>query len=167
MSKRKQRGGKKPNLPQSTLDRARKQLEQDGESDDDEAVEEEAPETAEVAAKASKPAAEKAATTEKSAGEPVASVRRTTRRSERRSSSRSSSSPSRRSALSDRVNFSQRKKRDSLDSETIQDMLANPTRIVTEEELRADYAYVLADLRAMGLLAIGLMILLVALAQFI
>jgi hypothetical protein len=36
---------------------------------------------------------------------------------------------------------------------------------VTEEELRGHYGYVLADLRSMGLLAAGLMVALVILAQ--
>ena len=46
-------------------------------------------------------------------------------------------------------------------------MLANPTKFVTEEELREDYRHVITDLRNMGMLAAVLMIALVALAQLI
>jgi hypothetical protein len=52
-----------------------------------------------------------------------------------------------------------------LDQETIADILANPTKIVTEEELRSEYTYVLNDIRSMGLLALGLVVLLVVLAS--
>ena len=54
-----------------------------------------------------------------------------------------------------------------LDSEAMEEMLANPTKFVTEEELRGEYNYVLLDLRNMGMLAAALMVLLVGLAQFI
>ncbi len=54
-------------------------------------------------------------------------------------------------------------------SEQEQDMtaylLAHPTKIVSEDELRRDYAYVISDLRSMGLLAGALVVLLVVLAQ--
>jgi hypothetical protein len=50
-------------------------------------------------------------------------------------------------------------------SAAIADILANPTKIVTEEELRSEYTYVLNDIRSMGLLALGLVVLLVVLAS--
>ena len=59
------------------------------------------------------------------------------------------------------------KKRGQTDQDKIQYMLENPTKIVTEEELRKEYFHVLIDLRNMGLLAAVLIAVLVILAQFI
>ncbi|MDZ4766120.1 MAG: hypothetical protein SGI73_16390 [Chloroflexota bacterium] len=44
-------------------------------------------------------------------------------------------------------------------------LLEHPTKFVSEDELRTAYTYVLRDLRSMGVLAAGLIILLVVLAQ--
>jgi len=52
----------------------------------------------------------------------------------------------------------------SLTSEDISQMLANPTKTVTEAELRAQYGFVLRDLRSMGMLAGVSFLFLVALA---
>jgi hypothetical protein len=49
----------------------------------------------------------------------------------------------------------------------IEDILAHPTKTVTEAELHAQYGYVLADLRNMGALAAALFVLLVVLAQIL
>lgn len=67
------------------------------------------------------------------------------------------------------VQYSQlsKRKRDELDNETIEEMLANPTKFVTEDELRADYHHVITDLRSMGILAGVLLVVLVALGQLI
>jgi len=54
-----------------------------------------------------------------------------------------------------------------LDSATIAELLANPTKFVTEEELRDEYTYVLQDLRGMGILAGVLFVALVLAAQFL
>lgn len=51
-----------------------------------------------------------------------------------------------------------------LPQELINELLANPTKVVTEDDLRRDYSYVIADLRSMALLAVALVVLLVALA---
>lgn len=59
------------------------------------------------------------------------------------------------------------KKNGELDHETIAYLLHNPTKTVTEEEMRAQYGHVLADLRKMGLLTVALLVLLVVLAQLI
>jgi hypothetical protein len=59
------------------------------------------------------------------------------------------------------------KKRGQTDQDKIKYMLENPTKIVTEEELRKEYFHVLIDLRNMGLLAAVLIGVLVLLAQFI
>lgn len=52
-------------------------------------------------------------------------------------------------------------------AEMIVELLENPTIVVTEDELRRDYSYVLADLRSMGILAAGLIVTLALLAQFL
>lgn len=51
-----------------------------------------------------------------------------------------------------------------LDAERIANLLENPTKIVTTEQLRAEYGYVVADIRSMFLLAGGLVIVLIVLA---
>jgi hypothetical protein len=52
----------------------------------------------------------------------------------------------------------------SLTAEDISQMLANPTKIITEAELRAQYGFVLRDLRSMGILAGASFLFLIALA---
>lgn len=59
------------------------------------------------------------------------------------------------------------KKRGTSDQDKIKYLLENPTKIVTEEELRREYFHVLIDLRNMGLLAAVLIGMLVILAQVI
>ena len=59
------------------------------------------------------------------------------------------------------------KRRGQTDQDKIKYMLENPTKIVTEEELRKEYSHVLVDLRNMGLLAAVLIGILVILAQVI
>lgn len=85
------------------------------------------------------------------------------------SARRASSGSTRRRATGDTaIQFSQRRKKDApLDPETIQYMLAHPTKQVSEETLRAEYSYVLADLRSMAILAAGLMIALILVALFL
>lgn len=51
-----------------------------------------------------------------------------------------------------------------LDQTMLADILAHPSKDVSEGELRKEYGYVLADLRSMGLLSISLVVLLVFLA---
>lgn len=55
-----------------------------------------------------------------------------------------------------------RKGQGALDGEYVADLLANPTKVVSEEELRADYGFVIKDLRHMGILAAALFVVLVA-----
>ena len=57
-----------------------------------------------------------------------------------------------------------RKGEGNLDGEYVADLLANPTKVVSEEDLRADYGFVIADLRNMGILAAVLFVALVAVA---
>lgn len=56
------------------------------------------------------------------------------------------------------------RKRGELSNEMISDVLHNPTRIVTEEELHNDYKHVLVDLRNMGILAVILIVVMMGLA---
>ncbi len=49
----------------------------------------------------------------------------------------------------------------------ISEVLENPTKTVTEEDLREQYTYVLADLRSMGLLAAALFALMILAAQLL
>lgn len=68
--------------------------------------------------------------------------------------------PRRRRALQ-AAQLERRKDAGTLDGEYVAELLANPTKIVTEDDLRADYGFVIRDLRNMGLLAAGLFIALV------
>jgi hypothetical protein len=54
-----------------------------------------------------------------------------------------------------------------IDQSTLAEILAHPTKEVSEDELRQQYSYVVADLRSMGLLAASLMVLLVVLATLL
>ncbi|MBC8098609.1 MAG: hypothetical protein H7Y11_04145, partial [Armatimonadetes bacterium] len=54
-----------------------------------------------------------------------------------------------------------------LTSAQIEEIMAHPTKIVTEADLRAQYSFVLADLRSMGVLAAGLFATLVVLALIV
>lgn len=60
-----------------------------------------------------------------------------------------------------------RKNQGELDGEYVADMLANPTKIVTEEELKQDYGYVIQDLRNMGILAAVLFVALVGISLIV
>ncbi len=62
------------------------------------------------------------------------------------------------------VQLERRKGEGTLDAEYVADLLANPTKEVSEEELRADYGFVIKDLRNMGILAAGLFVALVLIA---
>ena len=50
---------------------------------------------------------------------------------------------------------------DELTQDEIAERLANPVRQVSEAQLRAQYGYVIADLRSMGLLALALFVLMI------
>jgi hypothetical protein len=55
----------------------------------------------------------------------------------------------------------------ALDQSMIADILAHPTKEVSEQELRQAYTYVVNDLRSMGILAASLIVLLFVLAQLL
>jgi hypothetical protein len=56
---------------------------------------------------------------------------------------------------------------EELSHEEIIERLAHPTRFVTEDQLRAQYTYVTADLRSMGMLAGLLFIIMIVVARFL
>ncbi|MCY3979346.1 MAG: hypothetical protein OXG23_14710 [Chloroflexi bacterium] len=68
--------------------------------------------------------------------------------------------PRRRRALQS-AQLERRKDEGALDAEYVAELLANPTKVVTEDDLRADYGFVIKDLRNMGILAACLFIALV------
>ena len=71
----------------------------------------------------------------------------------------SSSLPNAKAAAMSKINYSTVNKDDEGKRKAthIQRMLANPTKIVTEDEMREEYAYVLSDLKNMGALTVVLM----------
>ena len=68
--------------------------------------------------------------------------------------------PRRRRALQ-AAQLERRKGEGALDAEFVAERLANPTKVVTAEDLRADYGFVIKDLRNMGILAALLFIALI------
>lgn len=143
MSKRKNRG-KSPNLPEEVLARARQQAGLEPAADQDEAEVEEAPPAPVVKPKA----AEKA---EKPAPPRAERPRESRRRRELR-----------------QVEYQAgERKASAYDSAMLAEMLAHPTRQVSEEELHEQYGYVITDLRNMGVLAAVLFVLLIVIAQFL
>ncbi len=64
----------------------------------------------------------------------------------------------------DTVQLERSRKRGEMTNEMIENVLANPTKIVTEDELHNDYKHVLVDLRNMGVLAAILIVVMMGLA---
>lgn len=62
------------------------------------------------------------------------------------------------------VQLERSRKRGEMSNELIESALNNPTKVVTEEELREDYQHVLFDLRNMGILAAILIMVMMGLA---
>lgn len=175
MSKRRSnKKSRKPNIPQETLARARRQagLEADEPTEateiteadvevDDQAVDEPEPVAeleqaeAEAEAEAAAPAAASPAR-QREAREPRTQDRdkEADAKPRRRTSSRVTPEQIERA-----------KKKGELDAEQIEYLLSHPVKVVTEEELHADYGHVIADLRNMGILAAALLVVLVVLAQ--
>ncbi len=56
---------------------------------------------------------------------------------------------------------------EDLTHEEIVERLANPTRVVSEDQLREQYTYVMADLRGMGMLAGLLFVIMIVVANFL
>ena len=142
MSKRKNRN-QSPNIPQSSLDRARQQL---GQAADEVPVE------AAAEVKAEKPVPVEKVELVVTTARPVL---------ERRAR------PARTGTSTTRTTRSTSRKDDKHDISYIRQRLANPTRIVTEAELKQEYSYVITDLRTMGILATILVIALVVIEKII
>jgi hypothetical protein len=145
MSKRRSRKST-PNIPQDILERARQQIAQQeaASAETGESVDEASEEVSMVASKPVTSAAE-------------------VNRAERAQPERPR--PRRREGMQPaRLG---EKKIDPDNPETVRQLLANPTKIVTEDELRKEYGYVLSDLKSMGLLAAGLVVALVIIAQLL
>lgn len=158
MAKRRKKG-KKPNLPQETLERVRRgtgEGEQNAESgeEESESTAEASEETSESEATASRREARETRRRQRSSGGTAASAR--TGSGSR--SGRSSGGPS-----VTRRNQGE----EELTSDVIREALANPTTFVDEAQLSQEYSYVVRDIRNMLALAVFLMVLLVILAQFI
>ena len=69
--------------------------------------------------------------------------------------------PRRRRRSLQSTQLEKRKSEGALDGEYVAELLANPTKTVTEEDLRADYSFVIKDLRNMGILAAALFVALI------
>jgi hypothetical protein len=54
---------------------------------------------------------------------------------------------------------------DRMDTQYVRSRLEHPTRVVSEAELRRQYGYVVADLRQMAILSVGLVVLLLVLGR--
>jgi len=65
------------------------------------------------------------------------------------------------------VQLDKRQSEGQLDAEYVAELLANPTKVVTEEDLRADYSFVIKDLRNMGVLAAVLFAALIAISLLV
>lgn len=147
MSKRKNRSAA-PNLPQEALERARRQA----------AIERgELPPEPEVPVVPEREPEAPRITPPVTPGEnPYRTVSAAQRRAARAARTGRRTRSMQRVAPSERV--------EELDAETITELLENPTREVTEEQLRQEYGYVLKDMRSMFVLTGGLIVLLIALA---
>lgn len=134
MSKRKNRN-KAPNLPEETLRRARQEagLEEAPPDDADADMIDDTVDAAEP------PAREQVAP-------PVAVPAPSRRRARSADSAASTTSRRPRRRVKD-------KDFEEMTAAEVAHLLENPTRIVTEDELRAQYAYVIRDLRSMAILA--------------
>lgn len=141
MSKRRER---KPNLPQDTLNRARQQL---------------AGDLIEQTEKPLESAPEPTSETDQPAQATPPSPPRRTESSRERTSRRRTPGASSTSGIS--------RKDKTSDPAYVRNLLANPTKIVTEDQLRQEYSYVLADLRSMGTLAAILFVALIVVAQIL
>jgi hypothetical protein len=132
---------KRPNIPKATLDRARRQAGLTPASDE---TPDESDATADDSADADSDGDSTSATPAQTSVERAAQRRQLSL-----------------------VQLERSRRKGELNSEMIQELLANPTDYVSEEQLHEEYEHVLIDLRNMGVLAAALMVLLVALAQFI
>jgi hypothetical protein len=142
MSKRKNRTTS-PNIPQATLDRARQQISGDTPVPPAAPVEEAA-----VEAKV----------------EPVTQANPAPRPSAARVSASSNRARSNR-----RTQPAQAKggRKEAMGTDIVRNRLMHPTRVVTENQLREEYGYVMRDLRMIGFISIAMIVLMVVVAQIV
>jgi hypothetical protein len=133
----------KPNLPADTLARARAQADEENDA---------APSADLPEATTAEPVMDELIVVEEAA--PVMAQRPARPRPARTSTSK----------RLQQAQAERQKKKAALEPETIKEMLLNPTRFPSAQELARDYAFVVKDLRNMFVLSIVLVIFLVALA---
>lgn len=129
-----------PNLPEETLRRARRAaglLPEDG---------------AESEAPAPAPEASESTAADAIAGDAILGDASATAVAPEEAVSRAAQRAARRRQRLERVSQTDAHS-EALDAATMAERLRQPTRVVSESELRADYAYVLRDLRSMAILA--------------
>ena len=150
MSKRKNRSTS-PNLPQEALERARRQL---------------AEEQGEAVAPAPEPEVEEkpqpAVQPKPAANKPYRPVTET--RSTRLTPTTVSAGRISRRRANEPGQGKRRSDSDPYNMEEVRYQLEHPTKVVTSEQLRADYGYVVQDLRRVAVVSAGLIIVLIALA---
>jgi hypothetical protein len=142
MSKRKNRTAS-PNIPQATLDRARQQISGDVPVTPAAPVEEAAVEAKVESVTQTNPA-------------PRPSAARVSASSNRARSTR-------------RVQPAQAKggRKEAMGTDIVRNRLMHPTRVVTENQLREEYGYVMRDLRMIGFISIAMIVLMVVVAQIL
>jgi hypothetical protein len=141
MSKRKNRSAS-PNIPQATLDRARQQISGDAPLEPVEAVEEAAAE-----------AKVESVTLTNPPPRPAARI----------------SASSSRTRGTRRTQPAQAKggRKEAMGTDIVRNRLLHPTRVVTENQLREEYGYVMRDLRMIGLISIAMIVLMIVVAQIV
>lgn len=140
MSKRKNRKqSSTPNIPRETLERARREAGLEPEIPEEEPITDATPEETDEELVIAAP-------------QPSPSRRR---------SSDSASAAQRPSRQRRRKELAY----EEMTNEEVIERLANPTKVVSQEELKRDYGYVIADLRSMAILAGVLFVALIVIAQ--
>ncbi|PJF41070.1 MAG: hypothetical protein D6737_00425 [Chloroflexi bacterium] len=156
MSKRRRKKKRNLNLPEATLARAREMAKEDHKPDDeadDARAETTATEDDDVAvAEATAEAEEDDVASDDTVAAPV-KAKPTPRRKRVSAHERT-----RRHAARARVDEGDIEK---MARDEVKYLLAHPTKIVTEDELRREYVHVVADLRSMGILAAILVVVLI------
>lgn len=149
MSKRKNRSTS-PNLPQEALERARRQL---------------AEEQGEAVAPAPEPKVEEkpqpAVQAKPAANKPYRPVTET--RSTRLTPTTVSAGRISRRRANEPGQGKRRSDSDPYNMEEVRYQLEHPTKVVTTEQLRAEYGYVVQDLRRVAVVSAGLIVVLIAL----
>jgi hypothetical protein len=143
MSKRKNRTAS-PNIPQATLDRARQQISGDTPVTPAAPVEEAAVEAKVEPVTQTNPAALRPSTARVSASSNRARGTRRTQPAQAKGG-----------------------RKEAMGTDIVRNRLMHPTRVVTENQLREEYGYVMRDLRMIGFISIAMIVLMVVVAQIV